>query len=577
MIYNQVTCIALTLLVLFNISLIAQENDFCADATIINITGDCTSLSFTNINATSEPSVPDPSCGLFQDGDVWFTFEMPASGALRIETDNYAGSTPHSFTLYSGTCTGLQEELCFQLDHEKTLVAPQLAGAELLLRVFSYNGAAGSGFDLCVYEPVIAVNDNCQDALELTTGASCNLDLFTNDFATAEVGIAPDPDCGAYFGGDVWFKTEVPQSGLLRIETQNLISSTDKSLIIYRGQCGAFVEVFCSELDDQVTFFDEQWGGETVYIRVFSYLTEEGGDFLLCAWEPELPVNDNCANATEIVAGESCAWGAFSNALATSEALSVASPPSCGAYMGGDVWFKTTVPQSGYLTLESENLSSATPKSLSIYSGSCGSLRELFCLELEETGTLYDPDWGGQEVLIRVFTYLSEEGGNFNLCAWNQECEPEQNTVIQAGLTLTSQISGATYQWIDCADNQAIPGAISQSFTTTIPGNFAVRVNKNGCATTSSCVSVVVVDLEDPLTSNLEIFPNPTSDILKVELPKAGPTKLTVWSLQGRILFDREVLSSTKLEIDMRLWSPGVYLLQVIEKDDISTQRIIKR
>jgi len=457
------------------------------------------------------------------------------------------------------------------------LVAPQLVGVQLFLRVFSYNGATGSGFDLCVYEPSIPENDNCQDALELSTGTNCNLDLFTNAFATAQVGIAPDPDCGAYFGGDVWFKTEVPQSGLLRIETQNLISATDKSLIIYSGECGAFVEMFCSELDNQVTFFDDQWGGETVYIRVFSYLTEEGGDFLLCAWEPELPVNDDCANATEIVAGESCAWGAFSNALATSEALSIASPPSCGAYMGGDVWFKTTVPLSGYLTLESENLISATAKSLTLYSGSCGSLTELFCLELEEMGTLYDPDWGGQEVLIRVFTYLSEEGGDFNLCAWNQECEPEQNTVVQTGLTLTAQITGATYQWIDCTDNQAILGATSQSFTVTMPGSYAVRVTKNGCSTTSSCEQVVVVNLEDPVISSLEIFPNPTSDILKIHLPQTRAAKLTVWSLQGRVLYDREVFSSDRLEIDMRSWSSGVYLLQIEDNYNIATHRIIKR
>ncbi|MFT6210519.1 MAG: hypothetical protein ACJATE_001140, partial [Bacteroidia bacterium] len=43
--------------------------------------------SFDNENQTTENTqpAPNPGCGFFQGGDVWFIAVVPASGAMRIE------------------------------------------------------------------------------------------------------------------------------------------------------------------------------------------------------------------------------------------------------------------------------------------------------------------------------------------------------------------------------------------------------------------------------------------------------------------------------------------------------------
>ena len=61
-------------------------------------------------------------------------------------------------------------------------------------------------------------------------------------------------------------------------------------------------------------------------------------------------------------------------------------------------------------------------------------------------------------------------------------------SVTQNGATLTSNQSGATYQWVDCNQDFAIvTGETNQSFTPISTGNYAVIVTVNGCSDTSDC------------------------------------------------------------------------------------------
>ncbi len=550
-----------------SLTLWSQANDHCNNASPLTVGTSCTNLQFDNISATEESGVaPEPSCGQYQGGDVWFTVEIPASGALRIETNNHAGSTPHAFSLYSGSCGNFEEVLCVQLDHEKTFYGPDLAGEIIYLRVHSYGEVAGSGFDLCVYEPEIPANDNCANAIKIDPDELCRLDLFSNAFATEEsLSIVSNPSCGSYMGGDVWFTTAVPTSGILRVETRNLAGSTARSLVIYSGACGDFVELQCSQLNTEVNFDLSNHVGETVYIRVFSYLTEEGGGFEMCLWEPALVTNDNCENAIELTAGESCISSQFSNDLATAQSAGTAPDPTCGAYFGGDVWFKTEVPVSGYLTLETSNLIGSTSKSITIYRGTCGAFSELFCLELEDKGTFYDPNWAGETVYIRVFSYLTEEGGDFTLCAWNQACDQADNSITQSGLTLIANETNADYQWVNCALGHApIDGATGRTFNVTDGGIYAVRITKNGCSNFSDCVELNVVATEEVDISGFKIYPNPVQSTLTVDMGSGSqPLMLELWSMKGQSLFSKQYDGLSQVKLDTSPWANGIYVLKI--------------
>ena len=62
-------------------------------------------------------------------------------------------------------------------------------------------------------------------------------------------------------------------------------------------------------------------------------------------------------------------------------------------------------------------------------------------------------------------------------------------TVNGGTLTADRDLSGTTYQWVDCDNgNIEIIGETNQSFTPVQDGNYAVVLTTNGCQDISDCV-----------------------------------------------------------------------------------------
>lgn len=80
-----------------------------------------------------------------------------------------------------------------------------------------------------------------------------------------------------------------------------------------------------------------------------------------------------------------------------------------------------------------------------------------------------------------------------------------------AETTLTCDITGAAYQWIDCNNgNTPISGASNQSFTASVNGSYAVVVTQNACSKTSSCADITNTGTGENLSSSaITIYPNP--------------------------------------------------------------------
>ena len=57
--------------------------------------------------------------------------------------------------------------------------------------------------------------------------------------------------------------------------------------------------------------------------------------------------------------------------------------------------------------------------------------------------------------------------------------------------TLTALAPNATYQWLDCNNNNTpIAGETNQNFSPTSNGNYAVEVTQNGCTAISNCYQI---------------------------------------------------------------------------------------
>ncbi len=291
-----------------------DANDDCVDAIELTVDAVCTAVIGTNSGATdseaADATIPDPGCADYLGGDVWFKFIVPASGDVAIETyEDDLSMTDGGMAIYSGTCdpNGLTLVSCdddggviTSEAFERIELLGQTPGEILFVRVWAFGNDQVGTFNICATElnTTPPANDDCVDAIELTVGAACTAAIGTNSGATnSEVADAtiPDPGCGNYLGGDVWFKFVVPASGDVAIETYEDDSSiTDGGMAVYSGICDPNGLTLLSCDDDGGVITNEaferiellgQTPGDILLVRVWAFDNAEVGTFNICATE----------------------------------------------------------------------------------------------------------------------------------------------------------------------------------------------------------------------------------------------------------------------------------------------------
>ena len=151
-------------------------------------------------------------------------------------------------------------------------------------------------------------------------------------------------------------------------------------------------------------------------------------------------------------------------------------------------------------------------------------------------------------------------------------------TVTASGIVLTATQSGATYQWIDCDNNDApIAGATSQSFTPTQNGNYAVTISANGCAETSDCMPVNSVGIETIEQNDWSVYPNPGNGVFMVQGESVNTATIKVMNSLGQELTPATTFSNNILTIDLGQEASGVYLLEIYDGKSSITIRLLKQ
>ena len=162
---------------------------------------------------------------------------------------------------------------------------------------------------------------------------------------------------------------------------------------------------------------------------------------------------------------------------------------------------------------------------------------------------------------------------------WVEQC-PQIDTAASVVLsTITVGQSGATYQWLDCDNgNAVIAGATSQSYTATANGNYAVEMTLGGvCKDTSACVNISTVGL-DELSSNTTVraYPNPMNEQVTIELQKVvANTQVTIVNVEGKVVYNN-VVNTGKISVDGSTWSNGIYIVKITNEEYTKTLKLIK-
>jgi ELWxxDGT repeat protein len=137
---------------------------------------------------------------------------------------------------------------------------------------------------------------------------------------------------------------------------------------------------------------------------------------------------------------------------------------------------------------------------------------------------------------------------------------------------------GASYIWYL---NGSALNESNQSLTVTESGTYTVEVfNESGCSSLSNPLAVVINPTGLELlsgTTDMEVFPNPATDIIKLRSPIDRHLTLNITNLNGERVYSRniELFKGEEYEIAAGNLPNGIYIIQGISGSDTFVKRLI--
>lgn len=80
--------------------------------------------------------------------------------------------------------------------------------------------------------------------------------------------------------------------------------------------------------------------------------------------------------------------------------------------------------------------------------------------------------------------------------------------------------------------------------------------------------------VEEPAFSSA-LYPNPVSETLSILLTASGPVNVQIFSSDGKLVLSPNSNYTNKFDLDLQSLSPGLYIVNLISKDQIVSKRII--
>ncbi|PNQ73819.1 hypothetical protein C1T31_05670 [Hanstruepera neustonica] len=316
--------------------------------------------------------------------------------------------------------------------------------------------------------PPIPVNDEPCNAILLSSNSNCTYSYYTN-YGASDTSSVPNPGCANYGGSDVWFRTVVPASGGIIVDTQ-IDEMTDGGMALYSGTCGSLTLLSCDDntssngLMPQI-MVTNLTPGQTVYIRVWENGNNNNGTFGICVTPPPPPPsNDECSNAIGLVVNPSliCNDVTFGS---TAFATQSPQPDNVVGVPDNDVWFSFVATNTNHqVSLLDVNpvIGSNTNMGIGVYnspSTNCSSLNLVTSIN-SQTLTINGLNVG-DTYFIRVYGFDASPNAaqvNFNICVSTTPDPPPNNYCSSAiGLPVSPICNYQTFTNAGAAATTGVP------------------------------------------------------------------------------------------------------------------------
>ena len=147
--------------------------------------------------------------------------------------------------------------------------------------------------------------------------------------------------------------------------------------------------------------------------------------------------------------------------------------------------------------------------------------------------------------------------------------------------TITANLEGEEYQWINADNKTIIDGATERSFTPTQTGNYAVVLNEyygkgKFCTDTSGVryVQVMLTGLETKSLTNFNIYPNPAFDNVTITLTESVSGTVSIIDLNGNILNTKSI-SGNVASISTADLASGVYVVRINSDKGVAVKQLV--
>ncbi|MDG1334229.1 MAG: T9SS type A sorting domain-containing protein [Crocinitomicaceae bacterium] len=602
-------------------------NDDPCTATPLTVNASCTFIPTTNAAATGTVGAPAPGCASYSGGDIWFTVVVPASGNIIVET-NPGVVTDGGMALYSGTCAALTLIECDDDDGNGLMPSitlnGQTPGATLFVRVWEYGNNNNGAFEICAHEPPPPppppANDDCAGALSGIVNASgCGVQT-TGTIGGATASVQNTASCFGTENDDVWFSFVAPATGSMSIALNNVAgTTTDLYHSVWTGVCPALTLFAGSCSDPNNSIVTGLTPGATYYVRVNSWGSTSGQitTFDLCLQELDAcggaANNDWCqapatlttgagsfssntsstytsdtpANLNTVFCGsvENNSWYEFT-ASATTETFNFTSVTGCFSGIQAEV-YNVTADANGCCTNFTSmsncwNPGTATP---GVVTATGLTIGNTYVLMVDGFGgdvcDFAVNNWTATNILpVELVGFFGAAMPQENILQWQTASEIDNDHFI-----INRSYDGMEFTAIGTVDGVGNSTTLNdytfsdQDVRTGTTYYHLTQVDVNGSSVQSE---IVAVKRSQVGTGLLGVFPNPTNDLINVEVntsKEVNGATIELSNAHGQIIEVRDVNMNGfgLVQFDTAGLNSGVYFVRYISSSGLSTiKKIIK-
>jgi len=134
--------------------------------------------------------------------------------------------------------------------------------------------------------------------------------------------------------------------------------------------------------------------------------------------------------------------------------------------------------------------------------------------------------------------------------------------------SITLDVEPGTYQWGITEDD----GSEDGDWLLPADTNLAFTVDQDGDVSGDTDYTILEVNVDNISAENFRIYPNPAREVLHISTASVVE-QVRILDVSGRVVFTDQV-NSTPYKVDTSGLDNGVYIVQIITEDGISTEKV---